>query len=111
MTCFRSNKKKIVFVLTKFRDVLFRDFRKNISLLRDKKERQETWTRRSVLRMKRVGFWFRKEILKIDGRSISTPYLMRDLRSYQTLTSYTSERRNGTITIIVGFKSTRFEKR
>jgi len=31
-------------------------------------------------------FWFKKEILRIDGRSIFTTYLMNDMRSYQTLT-------------------------
>jgi len=63
-----------------------------------------------LLRMKRVEFWFRKEILRINGRSIFTPYLTWDLRSDQTLTGKTSKRRNITITTIVGFKSTRLEK-
>jgi len=63
-----------------------------------------------LLRMKRVEFWFRKEILRINGRSIFTPYLTWDLRSDQTLTGKTSKRRNKTITTIVGFKSTRLEK-
>ena len=31
-------------------------------------------------------FWFKKEILRIDGRSIFTIYLIKDMRSYQTLT-------------------------